>query len=134
MPISSNSSRRFGSSLNKKVLFPVVSKIENRSNSAALEESARKADCLKLYRLSIPGQWRLGAEALMTARAGVWKRKREDLKNRRTPLFKRYEKSPNDLCLAREIKILDDQIAECSEQIERENRGLEPAPGSLSVA
>jgi hypothetical protein len=116
-------------------LFPVVSKIENRSKSAALEESARNADCSKVHRLSIPGQWRIfGAEALMTARAGVWKRKREDLKNRRAPLFKRYEKSPNDLCLAREIKILDDQIAECTEQIERENRGLEPAQGSLSVA
>jgi hypothetical protein len=116
-------------------LFPVTSKIENRSNCAALEESARKADCSKVYRPSIPGQRRLvGAEALMTARAGVWKRKREDLKNRRTPLFKRYEKSPNDLCLAREIKILDDQIAECTQRIERENRGLEPARGSLSVA
>jgi hypothetical protein len=57
----------------------------------------------------------------MTARAGVWKRKREDLKKRRTPLFKRYEKSPNDLRLALEIKMIDDQIAECTQQMEREN-------------
>jgi hypothetical protein len=62
----------------------------------------------------------------MTARAGVWKRKREDLKNRRTPLFKRYEKSPNDLSIALEIKIIDDQIAECTQQMERENGKLEP--------
>ena len=57
----------------------------------------------------------------MTARAGVWKRKREDLKKRRTPLFKRYEKSPNDLRLALEIKMIDDQISECTLQMEREN-------------
>ena len=47
----------------------------------------------------------------MTARAGVWKRKREVLKNRRIPLFKRYENSPGDLRLALEIKLIDDQIA-----------------------
>jgi hypothetical protein len=69
----------------------------------------------------------------MTARAGVWKRKREDLTNRRTPLFRRYEKSPNDLLLAREIKIIDDQIAECTQEMERENRVLEPGLGSLTV-
>lgn len=62
----------------------------------------------------------------MTALAGVWKRKREDLKNRRTPLFKRYEKSPGDLRLALEIKLIDDQIAECTQQMECENRRLEP--------
>jgi hypothetical protein len=58
---------------------------------------------------------------IMTARAGVWKRKREDLKKRRAPLFKRYEKSPNDLDLALEIKMIDDQIAECTQQMEQEN-------------
>ena len=65
----------------------------------------------------------------MTAGAGVWKRRREDLKHRRTPLFRRYERSPNDLRLALEIKILDDQIAECTQQIERENLRLEPVQG-----
>ena len=62
----------------------------------------------------------------MTARAGVWKRKREDLQNRRTPLFKRYERNPSDLRLALEIKTIDDQIAECTQQMERENREFEP--------
>jgi hypothetical protein len=65
----------------------------------------------------------------MTAGAGVWKRRREDLKRRRTPLFRRYERSPNDLRLALEIKILDDQIAECTQQIERENLRLESVQG-----
>jgi len=63
----------------------------------------------------------------MTARAGIWKRKREELENRRTALFKRYEKSPNDLRLALEIKMIDDQIAECTQQMERENRRPELA-------
>jgi hypothetical protein len=65
----------------------------------------------------------------VTARAGVWKRKREVLQNRRTPLFKRYEKNSGDLRLALEIKIIDDQIAECTQQIESENRRLEPVWG-----
>jgi hypothetical protein len=67
------------------------------------------------------GEHLLERLSIMTARAGVWKRKREDLKKRRTPLFKRYEKSPNDLRLALEIKMIDDQIAECTQQMEREN-------------
>jgi len=57
----------------------------------------------------------------MTARAAVWKRKREDLEKRRAARFKRYEKSPSDLRLALEIRMIDDQIAECTEQMSREN-------------
>lgn len=63
----------------------------------------------------------MAEEILMTARAGVWKRKREDLISSRTTLFKRYEKSPNDLRLAQEIRIIDDRIAQCTQQIECEN-------------
>jgi hypothetical protein len=62
----------------------------------------------------------------MTARGGVWKRKREDLQSRRTPLFKRYERNPSDLRLALEIKTIDDQIAECTQQMGRENLEFEP--------
>ena len=69
----------------------------------------------------------------MTALAAVWKRKREGLKNKRTPLFKRYQKSPNDLCLALEIKMIDDQIAECTQQIERENTKAAISSGSLPM-
>jgi hypothetical protein len=61
----------------------------------------------------------------MTARAGVWKKKREDLKHRRISLFQRFEKSPDDLRLALEIKIIDDQIAACTQQMERENGMME---------
>jgi hypothetical protein len=76
-----------------------------------------------VHRQPILDQLRIVArEILVTARAGVWKRKREDLKSRRIPLFKRYEKSPHDLRLALEIRIIDDQIAECIHQIEQEGQ------------
>ena len=68
----------------------------------------------------------------MTARAGVWKRKRQDLKNKRAPLFRSFEKSPTDLRLALEIKTIDDQIAECTQQIERENGKLRPVQGAYA--
>jgi hypothetical protein len=85
-------------------------------------EVREKTKCAKVNRQSILGHARLAERVdYMTARAGIWKRKREDLKKSRTPLFKRYEKSPSDLRLALEIKIIDDQIAECNQQMEREN-------------
>lgn len=94
-------------------------------------ELDQKTDCPKLDRQPIFGWRRLIIEvASMMALAGVWKRKREDLKNKRFPLFKRYEKSPNDLRLALEIKSIDDQIAECTAESLRENRKQEPGLGS----
>jgi hypothetical protein len=49
----------------------------------------------------------------------IQERKRE-LKARRKPLFDRYEKNPNETSLVLEIKIVDDQIAECNQQMERQ--------------
>jgi hypothetical protein len=56
----------------------------------------------------------------MLPSAGTWKRKREDLKSKRTPLFENYKKNPNDLLLALKIKVIDDEIAECTEHMQRE--------------
>lgn len=47
-----------------------------------------------------------------------WKNKRETLKAERNLLFSRYLKNPHDGCLALEIKKIDDQIAECTEQMD----------------
>jgi hypothetical protein len=58
----------------------------------------------------------------MLATAGVWKKKREDLKIKRTSLFEEYSKHPHDLHLAREIKTIDDEIAECTHKMEQERR------------
>ena len=55
-----------------------------------------------------------------------WKAKREQLKAKRDPLFERYLKHPNDTRLSLEIKTLDDQVAECNEQLQRERKTTKP--------
>jgi hypothetical protein len=46
--------------------------------------------------------------------------KLEELIVRRKPLFEEFEKNPQRLHLSLEIKFIDDQIAECNEQIRLE--------------
>jgi len=65
----------------------------------------------------------------MLATAGVWKKKREDLKNKRNSLFYEYSKHPYDLHLALEIKTIDDEIADRTQKMEQERR----SEGSNSV-
>jgi hypothetical protein len=49
-------------------------------------------------------------------------KKREELRARRVPLFLRFEKNPDQIHLALEIKILDDQIAECTHLFTQERK------------
>ncbi len=58
----------------------------------------------------------------MIAVAGVWKKKRDDLKAKRNSLFDKYAKHPEDFHLALEIKKLDDDIADCTHHVEQERR------------
>jgi hypothetical protein len=51
-------------------------------------------------------------------------RKREELKAQRNLLFKCFLRNPLDTSLALEIKIIDDQIAACDEQMERARDGI----------
>ena len=51
-----------------------------------------------------------------------WKRLRVELAARRSELFKRFVRNPADIRLAGEIRLLDDQILECSEHMESERR------------
>ena len=51
-----------------------------------------------------------------------WKKKADQLKAKRDPLFAKYLKRPWDTHLALEIKALDDQVAECAEQLQLERR------------
>jgi hypothetical protein len=44
----------------------------------------------------------------------------QELKDKRKPLQKRFEDNPNEIHLALELKIIDDQIAECNQQIRRD--------------
>jgi hypothetical protein len=48
-------------------------------------------------------------------------RKRDELKAKRDLLFQRFLKNPLETHLALEIKIIDDQVAECSELVERKH-------------
>jgi len=49
-----------------------------------------------------------------------WKKVREQLKAKRNELFHRFERSPGDIRLAIEIKILDDEMWDCSEHLQGE--------------
>ncbi len=51
--------------------------------------------------------------------ADVWKKKRDELKTKRTSLFEKYSKHPHDVHLALEIKTIDDEIAECTQKMDR---------------
>lgn len=66
----------------------------------------------------------------MVAVASVWKKKRDDLKARRNSLFETYTKDPQNFHLAREIKDIDDEIAECTPHIEQERRAEQRAASS----
>jgi hypothetical protein len=46
----------------------------------------------------------------------------QELLGRRKPLWQRFENNPSDLDLALELKLIDDQIAECNAQIQAEKR------------
>lgn len=48
--------------------------------------------------------------------------KREELKAQRNLLFKRFLRNPQDTRLALRIKLIDDQVAACAEQMEQEKR------------
>jgi hypothetical protein len=61
------------------------------------------------------------------------KKQREDLNVKRNALFKRYSRNPHDLELALEIKKIDDEIADCTDKMRRENlseRRTKPLPAA----
>ena len=66
----------------------------------------------------------------MVAIAGVWKKKRDDLKAKRNALFETYTKDPQNFHLAREIKSIDDEIADCTQHVEQERRAEQRAASS----
>lgn len=74
----------------------------------------------------------------MVAAAGVWKKKRDNLKLKRNSLFEAYTKDPQNISLAREIKALDDEIADCTVHVEQERRAEQraasPAPKLVTTS
>lgn len=49
-----------------------------------------------------------------------WKKVRQELRARRAELFDRFAKNPGNISLAIEIKMLDDELSECAEHVQRE--------------
>jgi hypothetical protein len=49
-----------------------------------------------------------------------WKKVRQELRAKRTELFDRFVKNPGKISLANEIKMLDDELLNCSEHLHRE--------------
>jgi hypothetical protein len=68
----------------------------------------------------------------MVAAAGVWKKKRDDLKAKRNSLFETYTRDPQNIHLAREIKAIDDEIAEYTQHVEQERRSEQRAASPTS--
>jgi hypothetical protein len=68
----------------------------------------------------------------MVAVAGVWKKKRDNLRAKRNSLFETYTKDPQNFHLAREIKDIDDEIAECTQHVEQERRAEQRAASPAS--
>jgi hypothetical protein len=66
----------------------------------------------------------------MVAVASLWKKKRDDLKKKRNSLFEIYTKDPQNFHLAREIKDIDDEIADCTQHVEQERRAEQRASSS----
>jgi hypothetical protein len=58
----------------------------------------------------------------MLPNASTWKCKRDDLRSKRRRLAGDFENSPSDLGLAVKIKAIDDEIAVCTEHINKGNR------------
>jgi hypothetical protein len=69
----------------------------------------------------------------MLAVAGVWKKKRDDLKAKRNSLFEKYAKHPDEFHLALEIKKIDDEIADCTQHVEHERRSEHSASSSRKL-
>jgi hypothetical protein len=58
----------------------------------------------------------------MLAKASAWTSKQEDLRRERRSLVRDFENRPSDVSLALKIKAIDDEIAVCTEHIEKEHR------------
>lgn len=92
-----------------------------RSVASSLAEETKQNDG-KFYRENEKGRTLLVRANHMLAVAGVWKKKRDDLKTKRNSLFEKYAKHPDEFHLALEIKKIDDEIADCTQHVEQERR------------
>lgn len=66
----------------------------------------------------------------MEAVTSLRKKKHDALKAKRNALFAAYSKDPENFHLAREIKDIDDEIAESTQHVEQERRAEQRAESS----
>jgi hypothetical protein len=61
----------------------------------------------------------------MQATSVDWKKVRQELRARRTEVYDRFMKHPEQIRLAIEIKLLDDEILDCAEHEQHEHHAKE---------
>jgi hypothetical protein len=69
----------------------------------------------------------------MEAVTSLRKKKHDALKAKRNSLFAAYSKDPENFHLAREIKDIDDEIAESTQHVEQERRAESSARKLVSI-
>lgn len=83
-----------------------------------LDDLKMRADAAIPQAIDIPAAPKTLEPMLPTLLTGVeWKEKRKGLTAKRNGLSEQFEATPSDLQLGQQIKGLDDQIAECTEQM-----------------
>ena len=60
-------------------------------------------------------------------------KKLQDLRAKREPLFQRFANNPNETHLAIEIKVIDDQIAECNHHIQLKRKTTQPCRVNFAI-
>jgi len=60
-----------------------------------------------------------------SAKSVDWEKVRQELKTLRNERFERFVKNPGEIRLAIEIRMLDDEMWECSEHLKRERKSHE---------
>jgi hypothetical protein len=106
---------------NTTFFMPWLARSLGRGAASVLSRGTEQIDG-KFYRENEKERTLLVRANHMLAVAGVWKKKRDDLKTKRNSLFEKYAKHPEEFHLALEIKKIDDEIADCTQHVEQERR------------
>jgi hypothetical protein len=85
-----------------------------------LDDLEIQADTALLKSIDSPGVPNI-PEPIFPMLLTEWKDKRTGLRARRHWLFEQFELTPNNIRMGKEIKGLDDQIAECTEHMRLEH-------------
>jgi hypothetical protein len=83
-----------------------------------LDDLEIQAEGAKRRNIDVPGATKTREPKLPAGLTGPeWKDKRTGLTAKRNGLSEQFEAAPSNIQLGQEIKVLDDQIAECTEHM-----------------